>query len=442
MDCRPISDRLALLQAVFTLLYICAVGITSAQAAQAPDPGLAAMHRIERIQRARNQVATAWQYERSGRYFEAIEQYGLALQTAPDYPYKAQIYERMARCSAFLKPPDYWRARGYYLRAAQEYAQQGDTEGAARAREYAQLQEGLAQVAAEKRRLQQKQQAVGAVAQETPQEQARQHYRNALTAWQTADFKTALLEAETAKRLDPKLAETRYLLGLLYEANGHWEQARRELYAFVTLAPRHSLAPQAVALMNRLSQMRLLFHDDFESGGERWLPARTGADAVVQSGARGNHWLAVGGTTDVYTRFPTLMSGSVELLVWVAPGAVKGGTVDLDVILLDETAGARVGALAGAASLRIAFTAGGVYVNGFKCRGPFTRASWHRLGVGIAQQSATVSLDGAVLETVAYPYAVTTLELVGRRLSGSAGPACLDNVRVVAAAAARSASST
>lgn len=442
MSWRPIHHRIALLQAVVALLCTCAVGVMRTQAAQAPDPGLAAMRRIERIQRARNQLSTAWQYERTGRYYEAIQQYGLALQTAPDYPQKAQIYERMARCSTLLKPPDYWRARGYYLRAAEEYAQQGDAEGARRAREYAQLQEGLAQVAAEKQRLQKEQQQLGAAAQKTPQEQARQHYQNALAAWQRADFKTALREAETAKRLAPKLAEARYLLGLLYEANGHWQQARQELYAFVTLAPHNPLASQAVALMNRLSQMRLLFLDDFETGGERWLPARVGTNAVVQSDARGNHWLAVAGTTDVYTRFPTLTNGSVELTVWVAPGAANGGTVDLDVILLDETAGARVGALAGAASLRIAFTAGGVYVNGFKCRGPFAGPSWHRLGIGVTQQSATVSLDGVVLQTVAYPYAVTALEFVGRRLSGSAAPACVDYVRVIAAAAAGSASPT
>ena len=148
---------------------------------------------------------------------------------------------------------------------------------------------------------------------------------------------------------------------------------------------------------------------------------------------------------DVYTRFPSVSSGSVEMLVWAGPSqtasGATGGTVDLDVVLLDETAGARVGMLAGAAAIRITFSGAGVYVNGMKCPAASTGPAWHRLGVAVGADKATVSLDGAVLRTVPYPFAVSSLEFVGRGLDPGAGPACVDNVRVVAAAAALSASS-
>ena len=68
-------------------------------------------------------------------------------------------------------------------------------------------------------------------------------------------------------------------------------------------------------------------------------------------------------------------------------------------------------------------------------------SAFARLGVGLDGRTAVVSLDGVVLRSLPYPFTVTSLELVGRGLSVGAGPACVDDVRVVAAAAASTAPS-
>ena len=348
----------------------------------------------------------------------------------------------MARCSAAPGSPDYWRSRGYYLRASQEYAQQGDRQSSARCKEYGALAEGMAQVEAEKARLNEAARAAAeappAPAQKTPQEQAKEHYAAALTAFQSADMQMALAEAEAAKRLDSKLPEVRYLLGVLYEARGRWDEARQELYAFVTLSPTSSLSSQAVALLNRLSGLQMLFSDDFEQGTQRWASTRTGAEPTLGATPRGDHYLSVLAGADVYTRFPTLSRGAVELYVWLnSPKA--SGSVDLDVVLVDETAGARVGTISGPSALRITVSGGGLYVNGAKCLATVPPQGWHRLGVGLDGANAVVSLDGTALTTVAYCFAVTGLELTGRGLTTGASPACIDNVRIMAAAAALSA---
>jgi Tfp pilus assembly protein PilF len=396
------------------------------------------MRRVQQQQWARSYVAVAWRYEQARQYPEALRYYGLALQTSPDYPERASVYERMARCSTSLGPPDYWRARGYYLRAAEEYAQRGDLQGAARCREYAALQEGLAQIVAEKARLQEAQLALEERAQnppqKTPQQQARERYETALAAFQAGRTRAAAPEAEAARRLDPRLAEARYLLGLLYEALGRYEEARQELYAFVTLKPDHALAPQAISLLNRLSQLQVLFFDDFEQGGQAWASVAGGAGPTLATTPQGEHYLSVGPSTRVYARFPTLTRGAVELHVWTT-----AASADLDVVLLDETAGARPGMLATPAALRITFTPAGVFVNGVECMAAPAGQMWHRLGVGLDGGMAVVSLDGAVARSVPHPYGVTSLELIGRGLQTGARPACIDNVRVTAAAAAPSA---